>query len=384
MTLPLIENILGQPEAVRTVAAHQLGEGKHALLQSSALLRSSQRIILSGMGASLSACIPLSHYLASKGVLVPMIETSELLHSYAPVIDEKTAVILVSRSGETVEVTKLVPILKQRKAAVIGVTNVPHSTLGSSSTQWLWLHSPPDQLVAIQTYTATVLVLLLLGAAFLNELDANLRSELDGTVNALSNWIPKCLELSDKWSSFLEAASPLYFLGRGASLASVAESVLLLHEVAKAPAVGMSAADFRHGPVEVVDGRFHGIIFGSQKETAELDAALAEDVAGMKGNVHWIGPRVAGRNIVPLCPWPANVPDRFAPVFEIIPIQIAAYRIAESRGIIPGEFRHAPTITLSEAGFSGPESRHSVPGSESKLSGTGAQSAATGRSPGPV
>jgi glucosamine--fructose-6-phosphate aminotransferase (isomerizing) len=352
MTLPLIENILSQPEAIRAAAAYHFGEGQQALLQSSALLRSSQRIILSGMGGSLSACIPLSHYLASKGVLVPVIETSELLHSYAPAIDENTAVILVSRSGETVEVTKLLPVLKQRKAAVIGVTNAPRSTLDSSSTQSVWLHSPPDQLVAIQTYTATVLVLLLLGAAFLNELNANLRSELDTTVNALSSWIPECFQSSDNWSSFLEAASPLYLLGRGASLASVAEGVLLLHEVAKAPAVGMSAADFRHGPVEVVDDRFHGIIFGSQKETAELDAALAENVTGMKGNVRWIGPRVAGRKIVPLCPWPANAPDRFASVFEIIPIQIAAYRIAESRSIIPGEFRHAPAITLSETGFS--------------------------------
>src|SRR5947207_7450207 len=98
MSLPLVENILAQPEAIRTVAAHHFGAGKQALFQSSALLRS-RRIILSGMGASLSACIPLAHYLASKGLLVPVIETSELLYSYASAIEENTAVILVSRSG---------------------------------------------------------------------------------------------------------------------------------------------------------------------------------------------------------------------------------------------------------------------------------------------
>src|SRR4051812_44197560 len=117
MTFPLAENILAQPEAIRTVAAYQFGEGKDALLESSALLRS-RRIILSGMGGSLSACIPVAHYLASKGVLAPVIETSELLYSYAPTVDENTAVILVSRSGETVEATKLLPILKERKASV--------------------------------------------------------------------------------------------------------------------------------------------------------------------------------------------------------------------------------------------------------------------------
>ena len=115
--------------------------------------------------------------------MVPVIETSELLYSYAHAIDENTAVILVSRSGETVEVTKLLRILEERKAGVIGVTNIPGSTLATSSTQSVHLHSPPDQLVAIQTYTATVIVLLLLGAAFCDEFNSNLRSELDVVAN---------------------------------------------------------------------------------------------------------------------------------------------------------------------------------------------------------
>jgi glucosamine--fructose-6-phosphate aminotransferase (isomerizing) len=294
----------------------------------------------------------VAHYLASKGVLAPVIETAELLYSYASAIQENTAVILVSRSGESVEVTKLLPLLKQRNATVIGVTNVPGSTLASSSTQSVCVQSPPDQLVAIQTYTATVIVLLLLGAAFCNEFDATLRAELDATSTVLSNWIPECFESSGDWASFFRTEAPLYLLGRGASLASVAAGALAFQEVAKAPAIGMSASSFRHGPVEVVDEQFHGIIFGSQRDTADLDAALAEDVSRLKGNVRWIGPPLTGRKIVPLCPWPANIPDRFASVFEIIPMQIAACRLAERRGIIPGEFRHAPAITLSETGFS--------------------------------
>jgi glutamine---fructose-6-phosphate transaminase (isomerizing) len=353
MSFPLVENILAQPEAIRTVAAYQFGEGKDALLKSSALLRS-RRIILSGMGGSLSACIPVAHYLASKGVLAPVIETSELLYAYAPAVDENTAVILVSRSGETVEVTKLLSILKERKAVVIGVTNVPKSTLASSSTQSISVHSPPDQLVAIQTYTATLIVLLLLGAAFCDEFNSNLKSELDVTANALSAWIPECFKTSGDWESFFEARAPLYLLGRGASLASVAAGVLVLHEVAKASAVGMSAANFRHGPVEVVDKHFHAIAFGSERATADLDAALAEDLGRMNGDVRWIGAPVPSRKLVPLCPWPANVPDRFATVFEIIPLQIGAYQLAERRGVVPGEFRYAPAVTVSEAGFSGP------------------------------
>ncbi len=353
MTVPLVDNIFAQPEAIRTVAEYHFGEGKRALLEAAALLRSSKRIILSGMGASLSACIPLSHYLASSGVLAPVIETSELLYSFASAIDEHTTLLLVSRSGESVEATRLLANLRDRGATVIGVSNVPASTLALNSKQSILIKSPSDQMVAIQSYTATVIVLLLLGAAIANELESGLKSDLDTTADVLSNWIPECLELSRNWHSFFENASPLYFLGRGASLASVAEAVLLTHEVAKSPAIGMSAPNFRHGPVEVVAGRFHGIIFGSTGHIAELNAALAENISGMNGNVRWVGPAVAHHNVTPLCPWPADLPDRFAAVSEIIPIQIAAYRMAEASGVVPGEFRHAPLITLSEVGFTG-------------------------------
>ncbi len=360
MTVPLVENILGQPEAIRSVAAHQFGAGRDVLLACADRLRLSKRIILSGMGASLNACIPLSYCLASKGVVAPVIETSELLYSRLPAVDEETAVILVSRSGESVEVTKLLPLLAERAAAVIGVTNVAGSTLALKSGQCILINSPPDQFAAIQTYTASMIVLLLLGAAFADELDANLRAVLDGAADVLSGWIPECLAASRDWLPFFDAASPLYLLGRGASLGSVRAAALLMHEVAKAPAVGMTTADFRHGPVEVLDERFHAVIFGSERSTADLDAALTEDLTAMKGNVRWIGPDVADRKVVPLCPWPSNVPDRFAPVFEIVPMQIGAYRLAEGRGIVPGEFRYAPLVTRSETGFAIRETRDSV------------------------
>ena len=75
---------------------------------------------------------------------------------------------------------------------------------------------------------------------------------------------------SETWRPFLESEAPLYLLGRGASLGAVSEGVLLMHETAKASAVGMQAGQFRHGPVEVVDSHFRAIIFGTQTATAEL------------------------------------------------------------------------------------------------------------------
>jgi glucosamine--fructose-6-phosphate aminotransferase (isomerizing) len=113
----------------------------------------------------------------------------------------------------------------------------------------------------------------------------------------------------------------------------------------------MTAAQFRHGPVEVVDENFRAVIFGTRSTTAVLDAALANDLVRMGGQVRWIGPDTSGTGTISLCPWPAGLPARFTSIAEIVPLQLAAYKKAELGGIRPGDFRWAPTITTSEAGF---------------------------------
>jgi glutamine---fructose-6-phosphate transaminase (isomerizing) len=348
---PLAENILAQGDALRAVRAHHFSDGRQALVRAADLLRSRKRIVLSGMGGSLFACVPLSYFFAGRGVFAPAVESSELLHFGGATLDAGTAVVLVSRSGESVEATKLLEVLKAARCGVVAVVNVPGSTLARNAGQTVLIGSPADELVAIQTYTATVATLLLLGAAYFLDLYGEVKAELDATIEALAGWIPECFHWSGGWPSFFASGSPLYVLGRGASLGSTGAGALLFHEVAKMPAVGMSAAQFRHGPVEVVNEQFRAVVLGTQAATREIDHALADDLTKAGGTIRWIGPAVAESRVAPLYAWPMELPERFAPVAEIVPLQIAAYRTAEWRGVPLGRFRLAPMVTVSETGL---------------------------------
>ncbi len=332
---PLLENIRAQPKALRQVADYQLGPGREALLRSAELIRSSNRVILSGMGASAFACVPVAYALGTE-----VIDSSELLYFRQSILKQETTVVLVSRSGESVEVIKLLPILRQTGCRVIGVTNVPGSTLATQANEAIILNSPADQLVAIQTYTATVLALLLLA-------DPS-PADLYTTIETFERQLNAGFMAGDAESEFLSPNAPVYLLGRGPALGSVLEGALLFHEMAKLPAIGMQAAQFRHGPVEVVDAGFRAIIFGTTPETLPLDAGLAGDLLQMGAKICWIGPSSAA---------PAGAivfdvaPQRFAPLLEIVPCQLLAYRLTEARGVTPGAFRWAPAITRSETGF---------------------------------
>ena len=356
VSTPLLENILNQGEALRAAGAYQFSTGNKSLSDAARLLESKKRVILTGMGASYFACLSLEYALADLGLHVATCETAELLYFERTIIDDETVVVLVSRSGESVEAIKLLPPLRARGAAIVGVVNVPHSSLDAAADVTIMVGSPADQMVAVQTYTSTVGVFALL-AAILAGQESAARNELELAIRIVSRWIPECISESREWGDFLERDWPLYLLGRGRALGSVLEGVLLMHETAKMPAVGMSVAQFRHGPVEVVDERFGAIIFGTQPETEDLDAALARDLRKMRGQVRWIGPAQPGSQLEMLVPWPASVPRRFLQVIEVIPLQVAAYRLAELRDVRPGEFRWAPLVTSTESGFSIPENR---------------------------
>lgn len=342
---PLFDNIRAQPDALRQVAAHQLGPGQDALHRSAELIRSGKRVVLSGMGASAFACVPLAYALGAE-----VIDSSELLYFRASSLEPGTVVVLVSRSGESIEVIKLLPLIREAGARVIGVTNVPGSTLATQADEAILLNSPADQLVAIQTYTATVLALLLLG----NPEPEDLYSAIDALESRLDAWIQR----SEAWHEFVDPERPVYLLGRGPALGSVNEGALLFHEMAKLPAIGMQAAQFRHGPVEVVDAGFRAIIFGTTPETLDLDSALAQDLLRMGAKICWVGPKSVGPAAhggeAIICDVAAG---RFAPLLEIIPCQLLAYRMTEARGITPGEFRWAPHITRSETGFTFSDSK---------------------------
>jgi len=320
------------------------------LEQAAAFLKSRKKIVLSGMGASYFACLPLQHFLSGSGFDAACKETAELLYFEASSVTEDTAAILVSRSGESIEVTKLLARFEGVGVPVLGVVNVPGSSLALGATHCIEIRSPADQLVAIQTYIATLAVFAMLHAAVIGELD-QARVELEQTIEVLEASIPEWVKAREEWYPFLEGNSPLYVLGRGPALAAVSEGVLLMHETAKFPAVGMSVPQFRHGPVEVVDSAFRTIIIGTQPETVDLDSSLADDIIGMGGLACWLGPERPSCKAKSLCSWPAHVPKRFAPIVETIPLQIAAYTKAEIRGLRPGDFRWATAITSSEAGF---------------------------------
>jgi glutamine---fructose-6-phosphate transaminase (isomerizing) len=340
----LAQDIRGQAAAFVGVLQYQTNAGRAPLLQAAAALRSSKKIVIVGIGASLNGAIPLENLLCSRGFDAVAMEAGELLHYRLSAYRDATFV-LVSRSGESVEILKVLDALRGQ-VTTIGVTNESNSRLARQADMAVDLHSPADEMVAIQTYSATVLCLYLLGAATTDQWEPAQR-DIGALVETLPAWIAGNLDSAHQWDQFLEKGTTVYALGRGPSHGSALQSALLFSEIAKAPAVGMAVASFRHGPVEVVDDRFRALIFAPQGRTRELNLALAREILSFGGSVRVIGPPPApGRDLS----WIATPPcsEMLAPLVEIVPVQVAALRLAQLRQIVPGSFRFTPQVARDE------------------------------------
>ena len=302
------------------------------------------------MGSSHFACYALSTELAAHGIASTVIDTAELLHYHCPAYRDAVAV-LVSRSGESIETIKVLPQLKTQGTFVIGVTDVADSTLAREADLIVLIHGGRDHLVAVQSYTATLITLQLLGAAVTGQFD-QVHADLTAAVGALRTFIPECVAASagETWRSFFEGASAIHLLGRGRSIASIHEGALLFNEVAKFPSAARESAQFRHGPLEIVDEHFRAIVFAADAHTRELNIALAQDLNRLGGQTRLIGPRSDREDAVEEDRWWSTpyTSSSLVPLIEIIPVQCAALRLAEWRGLVPGEFHVVTQVTRSE------------------------------------
>jgi glutamine---fructose-6-phosphate transaminase (isomerizing) len=353
--VPMLDNILAQPDSHRAVLALHRGDQHATLIACAEKIREAKgRVIFTGMGGSLFATPPAVSQLRQQGYPVQTMESAELLHYGSASLRARDVGVVISRSGGSIEPVLLAEKMRQAGMTVIAVTNVPGSRLEQLADFTLPIGAQADKLIAVQTYTGTVLTLLLLAAEVLGGESAKLSDKCNATLPALSAHIDGCLQASDHWQDLL-MGGPLYLLGRGPALASVHEGALLLHETAKTAAVGMSSGQFRHGPAEILSSDFRAVVFGTPPETRALDRALANDIFAAGAKIHWIGP-AAGTGesrdqAPPLVPWP-QIEPALAPIFEIVPLQVAAYRLALWRGITPGDFRFVTEVTASESGFS--------------------------------
>jgi glucosamine--fructose-6-phosphate aminotransferase (isomerizing) len=268
-------------------------------------------------------------YLSRFGYDARVADASELL--YYEQIPTDAAIVLISRSGRTAEMVRLGRILNSAGKRYIAVTNEPDSEMAQLASATLPVAGESDNGVSIRTYTAAVLTLLHLGAG----LTGNLKTLEGETARMLSN-LERMIANWEADDTDLSRLTFFSFLGRGYSLGCAGEAALLFQELARRPAAWYNGAEFRQGPIEVLQPDHGVIVFAPDGPTRELNTALMRELEPTGAQVIEIGPGWAG------------IPEHMASITQMIPVQFMAYKLAAATPHRPGVFRFAAQTTESE------------------------------------
>jgi glucosamine--fructose-6-phosphate aminotransferase (isomerizing) len=343
-----LEEILSQPWVLRATLDRYLEN--ESLLGSVSRVADQKRydlVVLTGMGSSYFASYPACIYLNRHGLPAVMVEASELLHYYQELISDRVLVVLASQSGETVEVKRLLDEVGVR-THVISVTNHAENHVARSSDLPLLLYAGQEKGPASKTYTSTMGVLLLCAMALTSSMDKRKVRELFAAVESMEGFLKRWEESIDHLTAFLDPVDCLALLGRGPSLGSAMAGSLILKEAAKVQAEGISAGQFRHGPLEVASSGFGAVVFAQKGRTRDINLRIAQDIAKFGGKAVIVGggEELQGGKILNL-----RLPvleELYSPLVEIVPIQLLSWRLAIEKGLQPGTFDQAGKVTLHE------------------------------------
>jgi glucosamine--fructose-6-phosphate aminotransferase (isomerizing) len=336
-----------RPAELQRAIAYLAGAGQTSLQQAASMVGRARHVFLTGIGASWHAALSAGTLFSLNGRPVYTVEAGELLHFAA--IPRDAVIIVISRTGRSIEIVQLLFRARESGASVIGVTNSPESPLAKEAAISIVIPAALDHAISVNTYST-----LALGAGALADFaNANapslssLSRALTEVEGRLQGW---CAQIDA--TTWLAPSVPYYFLARGSSLASCYQARLLWEEGAKSPATAMSTSGFRHGPQEiVVAGMRFGLFIDASKMRAQ-DLAVADDLKTLGASVMLIGqrlPEASGHLVFQLPELPPNW--QFA--VDIIPVQIAAERLARLAGVDCDSFRVCSYVVEDEHGLLG-------------------------------
>ena len=338
---PYIQDILSQPAALRTAL-----ENYSIAALEKVNLADFDRIIMSGMGSSFNAAYPAFIKLSSQPVPVQLINASELLHSFIGIIGTRSLLWLNSQSGRSAEPVHLLERLDSHApGCLLTFVNDVSSPMGKRADICLPIHAGDEASVSTKTYINMMAVNLLAAIQLINgDLDSailEMRAAADAMESYLADWETRVYELDTMLGNF----DQLFLIGRGSSMSTVWNGPLNNKEAAKFTFEGMHAADFRHGPLELVSEGFTAIILAGPAQTSELNRDLAREIISHGGRVIWVDSSPDAEIPTLLLP---EAGELTRPLVETLPMQMLTLVMAKRKGVQAGKFRYVGKVTARE------------------------------------
>lgn len=256
------KEIMEQPEAIRATLESRVADGKIDLTADGVpdeILKDCERVCVVACGTAMHAGLVAKALVQSKLQLHMQVEyASEFMYS-DPVIDEKTLVLAISQSGETIDTLEALKYARRKGAKSVAIINVKGSSIARESDYVMYTAAGPEIAVAsTKAYTTQVITLfLLIGRmarvrGIFDEADEKTFVENIAQVPAVMQKVLEQREDIHKIAHEMLEAKDAFMLGRGLDYSILLEGALKLKEVSYIHTEAYASGELKHGTIALI------------------------------------------------------------------------------------------------------------------------------------
>lgn len=260
-----------------------------------------------------------------------------------PIIDERTLLLAITQSGETVDTLAAMEEGRNKGAFVVSIVNTIGSQAARVSDGVIHMHCGPEIGVAsTKAFTASVVDQYLLALALAQARDSigpAHRRRLLNDLAHLPRLMGQVLDPNDN-ALYLDLAERFHgyrnflFLGRGINYPIALEGALKLKEISYIHAEGYPAGEMKHGPIALIDREMPVVVIAVQDSVYDKMISQIEQVKARGGIVIAVASEgdefIAAKadHVITL----PGAPPLLSPALSVLPLQRLAYEIAVWRG----------------------------------------------------
>ena len=316
-----------------------------------------QNIVILGCGTSFLAGMYGSHFLKELGRFntVQVFDGADFSENDIPRYG-KTACILISQSGETMDLINCIQIARNNDLFLVGVVNVVDSLIAREVDCGCYLNAGREVGVAsTKAFTSQVIMLSMIAVWFAQEMDIHRskRAQYVRDIRSISRDIKDTLkhtgdQTKTMATTLFKDATSCFVIGKGKSECVAREGSLKLKEISYIHSEGYSSSSLKHGPFALLEKGFPVIMVSPENEHSAKTEGIYEEIISRDAEVVFITNRETAhskrdkKNVILV-----SSNQTFADLLCVIPLQLLAYHLSVLRGYNPDMPRNlAKVVTV--------------------------------------
>ncbi|MDI9884013.1 glutamine--fructose-6-phosphate transaminase (isomerizing) [Streptomyces sp. HNM0645] len=345
----MLKEIAEQPKAVADTLLGRIdAEGSLTLDEvriPAAVLREAHKVVIVACGTAFHAGL-IAKYAIEHWTRIPCeVELASEFRYRDPILDQRTLVVAISQSGETMDTLMALRHAREQGAKVLAICNTNGSTIPRESDAVLYTHAGPEVAVASTKAFLTQLVACYLVALYLGQVrGTKWGDEIRAVIRDLSQIATQVDQVLETMEPVRELARSLarkntvLFLGRHVGYPVALEGALKLKELAYMHAEGFAAGELKHGPIALIENDLPVVIVvPSPRSRSVLHDKIVSNIQEIRARgartivIAEEGDTAVEAYADHLIRIP-QTPTLLQPMVATVPLQVFACELATARG----------------------------------------------------